>query len=93
MTAEQFTYWLQGFMEIGNPDNLSTEETQIIKDHLALVFNKQTPIPQVNITTPSVDLNQTPPFFPSPFQPDWTWRPEQAPRFNVTCDTNDKPIC
>ena len=43
MTQEQFIYWLQGFMEINNPDRIGPMETQIIKDHLALVFKKETP--------------------------------------------------
>ena len=43
MTAEQFVYWLQGFMEINDPDTISKSETRVIKDHLALVFDKQTP--------------------------------------------------
>jgi hypothetical protein len=38
MTTEQFTYWLQGFMEVANPSTLDERQTQIIKDHLALVF-------------------------------------------------------
>lgn len=68
MTAEQFTYWLQGFMEINDPETLTKRETQIIKDHLALVFDKQTP------TTPGFNPNQTPPFFPdttTTTYPDW----------------------
>ena len=41
MTIEQFTYWLQGFMELtGKP---LTKREQIIKDHLAQVFTKKTP--------------------------------------------------
>lgn len=44
MTAEQFTYWLHGFMEINDPETLGVRETQIIKDHLKLVFDKQTPV-------------------------------------------------
>ena len=43
MTAEQFTYWLQGYFEINDPDRISPIETKIIKDHLALVFKKETP--------------------------------------------------
>ena len=43
MTTEQFVYWLQGFMEINDPDRIGPKETQIIKDHLALVFKKETP--------------------------------------------------
>jgi len=45
MTPEQFCYWLQGFFEISNGDikEFSKEKTQIIQDHLALVFSKVTP--------------------------------------------------
>jgi hypothetical protein len=43
MTTEQFVYWLQGFMEINDPYHIGPKETQIIKDHLALVFKKETP--------------------------------------------------
>ena len=43
MTTEQFTYWLQGFMEVANPTTLDEKQIQIIKDHLALVPDKQTP--------------------------------------------------
>ena len=43
MTAEQFTYWLQGFMETAEPKKLNEKQTKIIKDHLALVFTKVTP--------------------------------------------------
>lgn len=41
MTAEQFVYWLQGYMEIANPSSLGVGETRIIKDHLDLVFDKK----------------------------------------------------
>jgi len=30
-------------MEISNPDNLALEQIQIIRDHLQLVFEKETP--------------------------------------------------
>jgi hypothetical protein len=43
MTNEQFCFWLQGFIEIGNPEALTKEQVQIIKDHLQLVFTKVTP--------------------------------------------------
>ncbi|MDH5219214.1 MAG: hypothetical protein OEX19_16030 [Gammaproteobacteria bacterium] len=43
MTPEQFCYWLQGTMEIMNPESLNAKQIQIIKDHLQLVFNKVTP--------------------------------------------------
>lgn len=43
MTTEQFTYWLQGFFEISDTKTLNAKQVQIIKDHLALVFDKVTP--------------------------------------------------
>lgn len=43
MTAEQFTYWLQGFLETADPKSIDEKQTKIIKDHLALVFTKVTP--------------------------------------------------
>lgn len=43
MTPQEFCYWLQGMMEIQNPESLSAEQTQMVKDHLKLVFTKVTP--------------------------------------------------
>lgn len=43
MTTEQFTYWLQGFFEISEDKKLNERQVQIIRDHLALVFDKVTP--------------------------------------------------
>jgi hypothetical protein len=43
MTPEQFTYWLQGFIELSNPTHLTTRQLEIVKDHLASVFDKKTP--------------------------------------------------
>jgi hypothetical protein len=50
MTAEQFVYWLQGFIEITDPIKLNKKETQQIKNHLKLVFDKQTP----EVSLPSI---------------------------------------
>lgn len=43
MTERDFAYWLQGFFEIANPEIMTKEQIQIIKDHLDLVFDKVTP--------------------------------------------------
>lgn len=43
MTFEQFAYWLQGFMELSGTHALTERHVRIINDHLAKVFNKQTP--------------------------------------------------
>lgn len=42
MTPEQFAYWLQGFAEL-TPDTPSAAQWQAIRDHLQLVFKKETP--------------------------------------------------
>ena len=44
MNYEQFAIWLHGFLEISNAETINKEQTQIIKDHLALLFEKKTPI-------------------------------------------------
>lgn len=38
MTHEQFAYWLQGFIEISQPEIITSEQLQIIQDHLNLVL-------------------------------------------------------
>jgi len=43
MNYEQFAIWLHGFLEISNAEEINKEQTQIIKDHLALLFDKKTP--------------------------------------------------
>lgn len=42
MTPENFTYWLQGFAEV-HKEAPTPEQWSIIKDHLQLVFKKETP--------------------------------------------------
>lgn len=44
MTSENFIYWLQGFLEIQNPEVIDKNQVQIIKDHISLVLNKVTPL-------------------------------------------------
>jgi len=44
MTAENFTYWLQGFMELTDGQSRPTEQQwKMIREHLNLVFDKVTP--------------------------------------------------
>lgn len=38
MKAVEFCYWLQGFIEVGNPTSVSDEQFDMIKRHLGLVF-------------------------------------------------------
>ena len=42
MTPEQFVYWLNGYFEITDLKVLGIRQCQVIKDHLDLVFGKET---------------------------------------------------
>jgi len=42
MTPQNFCYWLQEYIEMHNPETIGVQETKMIKEHLALVFNKVT---------------------------------------------------
>ena len=88
MTAEQFTYWLQGYLEIENPDNIPLNQTQIIKDHLNLVFNKVTPDRETTPTTPGVTGPYTTPLTPIL---DWDpYKPSQTNPYTINCDIDKK---
>lgn len=80
MTAEQFAYWLQGFMEVGQPRELNHNQIQVIKDHLKLVFEKKTPERSPQVTDPVIAPTQ--PYI----EPDWGWKPN---RYTVTCTAGD----
>lgn len=43
MTSQEFVYWLQGFLEVANPQTIDAKQLQVIKDHIALVLYKVTP--------------------------------------------------
>jgi len=38
MKSRDFCYWLQGVFEVANPQELSVQQTTLIKKHLAMVF-------------------------------------------------------
>ncbi len=43
MQPQDFCYWLQGFLEMSDAKTLDVKQLQVLRDHLNLVFNKQTP--------------------------------------------------
>lgn len=43
MEPINFVYWLQGYLELQDPKTIDAPKVQMIKDHIALVFNKVTP--------------------------------------------------
>lgn len=78
MTPEQFAYWLQGFMEMADPKELNKIQTQQIKDHLKLVFDKKTPD---RIIGPE---RGNPPYS----LPGVQWNPNP---YTIECDNNNLP--
>ena len=42
---QSFCYWLQGFFELQEPEAITSEQLEIIKSHLDLVFEKVTEHP------------------------------------------------
>lgn len=44
MDSVQFTYWLQGALELGQVQSFNEDQARIIQDHLDLVFDKVTPL-------------------------------------------------
>lgn len=60
MTPENFCYWLQGYFEISSSDMIGKTQKQIIKDHLDLVFKKE---------TPKYEFKTDPNIAPAPFKP------------------------
>lgn len=43
MSERDFVYWLNGFLENGEPKTLSEEQLKTVRDHLKLVSTKVTP--------------------------------------------------
>jgi hypothetical protein len=41
MTSRDFVYWLQGFFEISETDNLTEKQVKMVKAHLNLVFKHE----------------------------------------------------
>lgn len=41
MRARDFAFWLQGYFEVAQPKQIGTNETEMIKRHLALVFKHE----------------------------------------------------
>ncbi len=41
MTRRDFCYWLQGFFELSENEQLSKSQTESVKKHLSLVFKHE----------------------------------------------------
>lgn len=88
MTPQDFCFWLQGYVEMGG-DAPTDAQWEMIKEHLGLVFDKQTStlseltenLPDLDVPAPEIDLgrvNMTEQFH------SWFLN-DQAPKPNVIC--------
>ena len=79
MTPEQFCYWLQGIVETHGGATLTPRQFEIIRDHLATVFQKQTP--DRPLLRDGVERLPTVPAYPVPnttwpnINDQWSWPP------------------
>ena len=58
MNTIDFCYWLQGYFEISDSDELSAQQVKIIKNHLHLVFKHEIdPLRESQTTATVEELN------------------------------------
>ena len=46
MSPEQFAYWLQGFLEVSETKEMTAEQVDVMRRHLATVFKNITAKPR-----------------------------------------------
>ncbi len=56
MTSRDFAFWLQGYFEVAQPRQIGTNETEMIKRHLKLVFKDEID-PSMGDNKHQVELN------------------------------------
>lgn len=88
MTAEQFTYWLQGFFELSDAKILDEKQVKIVKDHLDLVYNKVTPD-----RSEYQNINEVPPTFFSPQCNTTSVLPDDTLFCTTVSDSRSNLIC
>ena len=76
MTPRDLVYWLQGFFEISGATSLTEGQVQIIQDHLALVFKKETPDRKYS-REEVFELGRKTPYY----------QPDYSPESTTTCGT------
>ena len=60
MNEVQFCYWLKGYFELSNSNELTPEQVAAIKEHLSLVFNKVTLLNVGDQSMPTLFTNTQP---------------------------------
>jgi hypothetical protein len=58
MTPNDFCFWLNGYLEMSGAESIDKAQTDILKDHLKLVFEKKTP----NYSYGAISLNDFKPY-------------------------------
>lgn len=59
MNAVDFCFWLQGYFEISGKGELTAAQTEVVKNHLSLVFKHEIdPLRESETPTPAKELNQ-----------------------------------
>lgn len=56
MNAENFAYWLQGFFEMTEAQQLTPEQVKMIKTHLGYVFAQPIPASKARLPSALEDL-------------------------------------
>lgn len=58
MNSIDFCFWLQGYFEISGTDELTPDQTKVVKNHLHLVFKHEIdPLREEQTPTPTPALN------------------------------------
>lgn len=73
MTPENFSYWLKGFFELSNTDDITKEQVLMIKEHLSLVFEQKTKNPYDILKDPGTFKDHS---GITEVKPDWTYMPK-----------------
>ena len=90
MTAEQYIWWLHGYLEISGVDHIGPREVKIIKDHINTFFVKKTAdikslpeaLPKSPATTEATTMIYK---WPSPFSGTYPSYPEPFNRDRKLC--------
>ena len=85
MTSRDFAYWLQGFFEVSNTENVTAQQVRMIKQHLNLVFKHEID-PSMGDENHQKELNKIHNAFPQTEEEAverWGAKPSSEHKFNM----------